>query len=240
MVVLQTTTSHYLLSAIYVHAATSARAVVCFGDSITDGYGASIDADRRWPDVLAERFSRVDGLREIAVINQGIGGNRLLHSCRGSRAVQRFDRDVLSYAGVSHLVILLGINDIVWPNTVLAGPQEVVNAEEMIAAYQQLVARARLSGLKTMLCTLLPFEGPTPGSSKGGYYTTAKEGIRQAVNHYIRNDSEADAIMDFDELMRDPTHPTRLRLDYNCGDHIHPNDAGYRAMAEAIDLSFMD
>ncbi len=109
----------------------------------------------------------------------------------------------------------------------------------MIAAYQQLVARARLSGLKTMLCTLLPFEGPTPESSKGGYYTTAKEGTRQAVNHYIRNDSEADAIMDFDELMRDPIYPTRLRPDYNCGDHIHPNDAGYRAMAQAIDLSFI-
>jgi lysophospholipase L1-like esterase len=239
MIIQSTTTSHYLLSGLYVRASASARAIVCFGDSITDGYGSSIDADRRWPDVLAERLVSAKGMSNVAVLNQGIGGNRLIHSRRGARALERFDRDVLSLNGASHLIVLEGINDIVWPNTVLAGPHEEVTAAEIIAAFQQLLARARMSGLKVLLATIMPFEGTLPEFPHGRYYTTEKERIRQTVNRYIREESGADAVVDFDALVRDPSRPTRLRAEFDCGDHIHPNDAGYRAMAGVIDLKLL-
>ena len=239
MVVQQTTTSHYLLSAIYTAAAPAARGIVCLGDSITDGYGSSIDADRRWPDVLAERLQRDRDFGDVAVANQGIGGNRVLHSRRGQKALERFDRDVLSLAGMSHLILLEGVNDIVWPNTVLAGPEEAVTAEELIAGLSQLVVRARLAGLTVLLATLTPFEGTLPEFPHGGYYTPAKERIRQAVNAWIRRESGADGVVDFDEVVRDPASPSRLLGAFDSGDHIHPNDNGYRAMANAVDTALL-
>ena len=239
MVVQQTTTSHYLLSAIYTAAAPAARGIVCLGDSITDGYGSSIDADRRWPDVLAERLQRDRDFGDVAVANQGIGGNRVLHSRRGQKALERFDRDVLSLAGMSHLILLEGVNDIVWPNTVLAGPEEAVTAEELIAGLSQLVVRARLAGLTVLLATLTPFEGTLPEFPHGGYYTPAKERIRQAVNAWIRRESGADGVVDFDAVVRDPASPSRLLGAFDSGDHIHPNDNGYRAMANAVDTALL-
>jgi len=189
-----------------------------------------------WPDVLAERL--VHAGRQVAVLNQGIGGNRLLHGRRGSKALDRFDRDVLSLNGVKHLILLEGINDILWPNTVLAGPDEIVTAPQIIGALHQLLIRARMSGIKIMLGTIMPFEGALPESPSGNYYSPGKERIRQTVNQFIREESGADALVDFDALVRDPSRPARLLPTYECGDHLHPNDAGYRAMAEAIDLSF--
>lgn len=239
MVVQQTTTSHYLLSAIYTAAAPTARGIVCLGDSITDGYASSIDADRRWPDVLAERLQRNGDFGEVAVLNQGIGGNRLLHSRRGQKALERFDRDVLSFAGISHLILLEGVNDIVWPNTVLAGPDEAVSADDLIVGIHQLLVRARLAGIKVLLGTLTPFEGTLPEFPHGGYYTPAKERIRQAINAWVRKDSDADGVLDFDAVLRDPAVPTRLLAEFDSGDHIHPNDNGYRAMANAIDTALL-
>ena len=174
MIVQQTSPSHFLLSAIYTCARLDARVIVCFGDSITDGYGSTMGADRRWPDVLAERMISAGGMRHFAMVNQGIGGNRLLHSRRGARALERFDRDVLRFSNVSHLIVLEGINDIVWPNTVLAGPEEAFTATEIEMALRQIIARARLAGIKVMLGTILPFEGTQPDSPKGGYYTAEK------------------------------------------------------------------
>jgi lysophospholipase L1-like esterase len=237
MVAQNVTTSHYALSSIMVEASPEARAIVCFGDSITDGFGSSIDTNSRWPDILAERLVEAAGSEQVAVLNQGIGGNRLLNDRRGVKALARFDRDVLAIGGATHVILLEGINDIVWPRTVLAGPEEAVTAAEMIASYQQLMARARMAGLKVILGTLMPFEGTRPDLPHGGYYTAEKEKVRQAVNRWIRAESNADGLIDFDEVVRDPSRLSRLRPDFDSGDHIHPNDRGYRAMADSIPLS---
>ena len=235
MSVHQCTGSHYLLSAVYVKTVTTARTVVCFGDSITDGVGASIDANQRWPDILAERLN----MDEKSVLNQGIGGNRLLHDTRGVKALQRFDRDVLSHRSATHMLLLEGINDIIWPGTVLAGAETFVPASSIIAALDQLISRARLCSIKVIVGTLIPFENAVPDCPDGGYYTPAKERIRQEVNDWIRNQCDADAMVDFDAVMQDPLRVSRLRPEYDSGDHIHPNDGGYKAMADAIDLRWL-
>ena len=231
--------SHYILAAVYVKTSASARAVVCFGDSITDGVGASIDADKRWPDILADRLNAHEKAGPTAVLNQGIGGNRLLHDTRGVKALQRFDRDVLSFRRATHVLLLEGINDIIWPGTVLAGAETFVPASSIIAALDQLIIRAQLSGMQVVVGTLIPFENAVPECPDGGYYTPAKEQIRQTVNGWIRSACNADAIVDFDAVMQDSSRTSRMRPDYDSGDHVHPNDAGYKAMADAVDLRWL-
>ncbi|UVW27576.1 SGNH/GDSL hydrolase family protein [Massilia sp. H6] len=222
------------LSAVEVD--TAAAAIVVLGDSITDGARSTPDTNNRWPDWLARRLQTGrDGIAGInlrpGVVNRGISGDRLLGSAPGTlaarSALERFDRDVLSTAGVRVLIVQVGINDI--GNSSLARP---VTADDLIAGYRQLIARAHAKGILVIGATLSPFEG-------AGYYSIEKDMVRQAVNSWIRTHDEFDAILDIDRIMRDPARPSRLLPAYDSGDHLHPNDLGYRAMGSAVPLTWL-
>jgi lysophospholipase L1-like esterase len=209
---------------------------VTFGDSITDGYCSTVDANHRWPDFLAERLNAGRGFA-VTVTDQGISGNRLLHNTAGPSGLERFDRDVIAQAGVRWATVLLGINDIGFMGAPFQPPGESpVTADDIIAAHHQLIVRAHEAGLKIYGGTLTPFEG----TIFPGYYTPAKELIREAVNQWIRTSGEYDAVIDFDAAVRDPSHPTQILGAYDCGDHLHPNDAGYHAMAAAVPLNLFN
>jgi lysophospholipase L1-like esterase len=227
-----TTTSWYLVNGVEVAAeGRPAAAVVTLGDSITDGYASTVSANHRWPNYLAARLQARHATSNVAVVDEGISGNRVLHDFIGPNALARFDRDVLAQSGARWLVVLEGINDIGIPGA-FGAPAENVAAEEIIEGHRQLIARAHAQGLTVYGATLTPFEGTT----FPGYYSAAGEAKRQAVNHWIRTSGEYDAVIDFDAAVRDPSHPTRILPAYDCGDHLHPNDAGYQAMANAVDL----
>lgn len=225
--------SWFFLTGVDVAASGPAGAVVTLGDSITDGVGFSEEADERWPDFLAERL--VEAGQPIGVLNAGIGGNRLLHdgagdfSFAGPSALARFDRDVLAQAGVTHLIVFEGINDIGFP-AIAGNDAEAVSAQEMIAALRQIVERAHERGILVYGATITPFEGAM-------YFSPEGEAIRQEVNDWIRNGGAFDAVLDFDAVVRDPAQPSRILPEYDPGDALHINDAGYRAMAESIDLA---
>ncbi|SFC16680.1 SGNH/GDSL hydrolase family protein [Massilia yuzhufengensis] len=204
-------------------------AIVALGDSITDGTRSTPDANKRWPDWLARRLQALRGpAARLAVVNRSINGSRLLSTAPGNlfgrSALERFDRDVLSTAGVRYLTVLIGINDI--GNSSATSP---VTLQDLVAGYRQLIARARAKRIAVIGGTLLPFEG-------AGAYTPENDSLRQAVNEWIRNHDEFDAIIDFDRATRDPSRPARLLPAYDSGDHLHPNDLGYQAMADAIPL----
>ncbi len=231
-------TNRFFLAGVMVESASPARAVVTFGDSITDGTNSTVDANGRWPDVLARRLLK-DTAAHVAVLNQGISGNRVLSDGAGASGLARFERDVLSQLGVSHVVILLGINDIGWPGTALEPRGIIRTADEIVAGYKQLIERARVRGIKVIGGTLTPFENALAGRPNQGYFTPEKEGRRLAVNQWIRTSGAFDAIIDFDRVIADPTRPAAMAAAYDSGDHLHPNDAGYRAMGESIDLKLL-
>ncbi|MFP5433740.1 MAG: SGNH/GDSL hydrolase family protein, partial [Alphaproteobacteria bacterium] len=183
------------------------------------------DSNRRWPDLLAERFQRA-GRRNVAIANAGISANRLLSEGEGYNALARFDSDVLAVPGVSHVVILEGVNDI---GAATAQKRPLPSADDLIGAYRQMIARAQGKGVKVILATILPYRG-------AGYWSEEGEAVRVAVNDWIRTTDEADGMIDLAKAIADPGDPARMAKPYDVGDALHPNDAGFAAMAAAFDL----
>ncbi|RYF17474.1 MAG: SGNH/GDSL hydrolase family protein [Comamonadaceae bacterium] len=220
------------LSAVLVESAREPVTVVALGDSITDGNGSTPGADHRWPDFLARRLEP----HGIAVLNAGISGNRLLRAGMGDSALARLDRDVLQHRGVRALIVMLGTNDIGWPGGAFAPDENVPEASEITNGLHQLIEQAHLRGVRVIGATLTPFEDALKGTPLEGHFSPKKESVRLAVNEWIRHSGAFDAVVDFDRLLRDASRPSRLRAEFDSGDHLHPSDAGYRAMADSIHM----
>ena len=227
-------TQRVFLSEILVDAAPGARAVVAFGDSITDGDGSTVDGNDRWPDRLAERFVAAGG-PPVAVLDQGISGDKVLSDRMGVNALARFDRDVLSQPKADTVILMMGINDVGWPGSGLAAHDPEPTAEAIIEGYKQLIARAHAHGMRIIGATLTPFGDAFAGTPFEGYYTPEKEKIRLALNDFIRSGA-FDGVIDFDKVIVDPQKPGYSLPKFDKGDHLHPNAAGYEAMGGAIDL----
>jgi lysophospholipase L1-like esterase len=227
----ETTDARVFLSEVMVDTPNEG-AVVVIGDSITDGNGATVDADARWPDFLAERLAP----QRIAVLNAGISGGRLLLDKMGVNVAARLERDVFAQPKVRAAILLIGINDISWPGTAFAPDQMRPTADEMIAGYQQVIALAKGHNIRLVGATLPPFEGALAGTPLDDYYNPEKDALRQEINRWIRTGGAFDAVVDFDAVLRDPADKERVNPAFDSGDHLHPGDAGNRAMAEAVDL----
>jgi lysophospholipase L1-like esterase len=224
------------LSGISVSSAKKGAAIVALADSAT--------LTSEWPRFLAERLQARRSTDHVGVVSVALAGNRMLHNSAsplgpsspnpqwGESLLARFDRDVLAQAGVRHVIVFIGLNDIAGPGAFFP-LSEAVTVDDLVAGYRQLIARAHEKGLTLHACTLPPLEGNT---SLPGYDTPASEARRNELNHWIRTSGEFDGVIDVDLVLRDPTHPARLLSAYDSGDHLHPNAAGGRAIANAIDL----
>jgi lysophospholipase L1-like esterase len=225
----------YFVCGVDVVAPKGTGAIVAVGDSLTDANISTHDGHHSWPSQLARRLIARQRGRPMAVMNQGLGGNRILHDIRGDSGLRRFDRDVLAQPGVTHTIVMLGTNDLRnrWRKT----EEEITAASQMIAGLKQFAVRGHAHGIKVIIGTITPFENETflPGA-----WNPKREAIRQELNEWLRKTDVFDAIADFDQALRDPDHPTRMLPIYDCGDHLHPSDRGYRTMGDAIDLSWFE
>jgi lysophospholipase L1-like esterase len=221
--------SWYFLDGVDVPAVEGSRAIVTLGDSITDGALSTPDSNHRWPDLLAARLKQGHGLENVAVLNQGISGNRVLNQGAGPSAVARVDRDVLAQNGVKYLIVLDSINDIGRLASKTIAPEDEISAADLEYGLQQLADAAHQHGIKIYGATLTPYGGAGYSSEKG-------EEAREAVNDWMRTSGVFDGVVDFDKITQDPANPTKFNPAYDSGDHLHPNDAGYKAMADGIDL----
>jgi lysophospholipase L1-like esterase len=225
----------YFVAEVDVSAPPQAAAIVTCGDSITDGHGAITDGNDRWPDVLAKRLEGGGSATQmLSVLNEGIGGNRLLLDGLGPNALARFNEDVIASAGVRYLIVLEGVNDIgmLSRNGEVPASQREEQVRRIIAAYEQMITRAHTHGIQVIGATILPFVG-----SEFYHPSPSTEADRQTINQWIRTPGHFDAVIDFDKVMRDPAHPERLLPALDSGDHLHPSPAGYVAMADAIPLT---
>ncbi|HZP07203.1 MAG TPA: SGNH/GDSL hydrolase family protein [Terracidiphilus sp.] len=223
-----TTTSWYFVDGVDVPAADGSRAIVTLGDSITDGAHSTLNGNLRWPNVLANRLKQEHGMENVSVLNEGIGGNRVLNEGAGPSALTRLDRDVLAQDGAKYVIVLESINDI-GHLARTAGPEDDITAQQLEFALKQIVDTAHEHGIKAFGATLTPYGG-------AGYYSDKGEQIREDVNNWIRTSGTFDGVIDFDQITRDPQKPTWFNPAYDSGDHLHPGDEGYKAMGAGIDL----
>ncbi len=234
MPVLKITDEWFFLCGIDVLTTPDAGCVVALGDSLTDANISTHDAYCRWPDQLARRLVARKSGRPMAVLNQGLGGNRILHDLRGDSGLKRFDRDVLAQAGLTHAIVMLGTNDI---RNRYSKPEEEVTATQVIAALDQLALRAHARGIKFYAATVTPFGNET---YMAGAWNPVREGHRTALNEWIRGSQALDGFIDFDAALRDPQHPTQMLPIYDSGDGLHPSDVGYNRLGDVIDLRLFD
>jgi lysophospholipase L1-like esterase len=229
------TESWFWLAGIDVVAPRRSGAIAALGDSITDGDQSSVDGNHRWTDELARRIVQQDE-HAMGMLNEGMDGNRLLHDVLGPNGLARFERDVLSQPGLAYVIVQLGNADIGtgWPGGL--NPDQVVTVDQILQAYEQLIEAAHTRGVKIYGATLTPFEGAFVPGTPFPLYSPENELKRRKVNQWIRTSGAFDAVIDFDRVLRNPNAPTRLLSKYDSGDHVHPNDDGYQAMADAVDL----